>query len=132
MENKKVISNKVKIVIAVIAIAIVGILACGKLFSDKSAGKITVSVVALDGTTIKEKSIKYTETDTLTGLVEKNFENVTITDGFLYTIETLTTPDDWSTFICLYTDGEMSAVGINEVVLHDGLAVSFVDTVMSW
>ncbi len=126
------ISKKVKIVVAIIAVLVVGIFACSKLFGDKSAGKVTISVVALDGTTVTEKTIKYMEEDTLAGLVEKNFENVTITDGFLYTIETLTTPADWSTYICLYVNGEMSQVGILEVVLADGMTVSFVDTELSW
>ena len=65
-------------------------------------------------------------------LLEDNFDNVVIEDGFLYSIDKLTTPEDWSTFICLYVDGEMSEVGLLEVQFKDGTSISFVDTAMSW
>lgn len=132
MENKGVISKKTKLIIAAVVVLLVGIFACSKLFSDKSAGKVTVSVVALDGSKVAEKTIKYNEDDTLDKLVEANFKNVEINDGFLYSIETLTTPADWSTFIALWVNNEMSPVGICEVVLSDGMTVSFIDTEMAW
>lgn len=43
-------------------------------------------------------------------------------------IDVLTTPEDWSTFICIYVDNEMSNVGILDIQFTDGTLISFVDT----
>ena len=112
---------------------IVGCLfAISKAFGPKSDGTIEVTVVNLEGETVADKKIEFKKGDEITTLLENNFDNGVIEDGFLYSIDTLTTPEDWSTFICLYVDGEMSRVGILEVEFTDGTVISFVDTEMSY
>lgn len=129
-------SNKKLWTVLLSAIAIVAlVLVVVKLKTLATAtcdGTIKVSIVNLEGTTINEKTIEFNNGDDLVELLTNNFENVYVDNGFLYTIDKLTTPEDWSTFICLYVDGEMSMVGITEVVYTDGTEISFVDTVMSY
>lgn len=132
MENKVRISNKIKYTLLAVVLIVFAAFILTNHFQDQSAGKITVRVVQLDGTLIEEKVIPFTTDDTLADLVQQNFDHVVISDGFLYSISTLTTPDDWSSFICIYVNDQQSQIGINDIVLEDQLTVSFVDTKMAW
>ena len=123
-----------KVLLTIIAILVVAgcIFTLKSAFNAKDIVEITVSVVNIDGNELAKKEIPFKEGDEITKLLEDNFDNVVIEDGFLYSIDKLTTPEDWSTFICLYVDGEMSEVGLLEVQFKDGTSISFVDTAMSW
>ena len=130
MNNK--LFKKVLLTIIAILVVVGCIFAVKSAFNAKDIGTITVSVVDIDGNELAKKEIQFKEGDEITKLLEDNFDNVVIEDGFLYSIDKLTTPEDWSTFICLYVDGEMSEVGLLEVQFKDGTSISFVDTAMSW
>lgn len=97
-------------------------------FAARSDGSITVDIIKIDGDTANEKVISFNNGDSLVDLLEENFDNVVIEDGMLMSIDVLTTPSDWSTFICVYVDNEMSNVGILDIKFTDGTLISFVDT----
>ena len=122
------------VVLSLIALAVIvfGYMKFTSSSSAKADGSIEVTVVEIDGTVLEDKTIEFNEGDELVTLLENNFENVDIQDGFLYSIDELTTPADWSTWIALYVDGEMSDVGILEVEYTDGTVISFVNTEMSY
>ena len=44
----------------------------------------------------------------------------------LMEIENYKTPADWSTFISVYINGEMSMVGISDIVIADGMKISLI------
>ena len=132
MENKKSLSKKVLLTLIAVLMVFVCMLVIKLTSGPKSDGTIEVTVVDINGQTIADKKIDFDEGDEIETLLKNNFENVEVKDGFLYSIDELTTPEDWSTFICLYFDGEMSSVGILEVQYKDGTVISFVDTAMSY
>jgi len=51
-----------------------------------------------------------------------------ISDGMIMSIETFTTPSDWSTFISIYVNDEMSMVGLLDIKFEDGTKISFINT----
>lgn len=97
-------------------------------FTAKSDGSITVEIINLDGNKVNEKEISFNDGDSLVALLEKNFDNVIVENGMLMSIDVLTTPADWSTFICIYVDNEMSNVGILDIQFTDETLISFIDT----
>ena len=101
-------------------------------YTSKSDGEIQVELVALDGSIIKEKTIEFNEGDTLEQLLKDNFCNVVFDNGMLMAIEDYTTPSDWSTFISVYVDDEMSMVGLLEVHFTNGTKISLVITEFSY
>lgn len=120
-------------ILAIVGAALIGV---GSYFVyhnvvSKSQGEITIKVVDLDDVLIKEKSVSYIQGDTLVSLVETHFSNVVIEDGMILSIESITTPQDWSTYICIYKNDEMSNVGITAIEFASGDTVSFVNTVLS-
>ncbi len=125
-ENKTL----VKIIATVIALAV--IVFAGLKLKDSylinSDGKIEVLIVNLENVEIKHKTIRFREGDTLVKLLEDNFDNVLMKDGMLMNIETLETPADWSSFICIYVDDKMSEVGIEQIKFTDGTKISLVMT----
>ena len=122
--NRKRVKTLIFAIIAVVIIAIsVGFLNSGT--KSKSQGTIHIELVDLSGTKIDQKQIEFYEGDTLVRIVEDNFRNVEISNGMLLTIENLITPKDWSSFICIYVNGDMSMVGISEIRLEDKMVVSF-------
>lgn len=123
MFSKKIVSS----IIAVIVL-VVGGLFLRNIFVSQSDGNIKVEIVNVEGTTIHEKDISFQEGDKLVSLLEDNFDNVVVDNGMLMSIDTLTTPDDWSEFICIYVNDEMSQVGILEIPYTDGTKISFVMT----
>jgi Domain of unknown function (DUF4430) len=120
-------------ILAIVGVALIGV---GSYFvyrdnASKSQGEITIKVVDLNDVLIKEKSISYIQGDTLVSLVESHFSNVVIENGMIMSIESITTPYDWSTYICIYKNDEMSNVGIRDIEFARGDTVSFVNTVLS-
>lgn len=88
-------------------------------------GEVTIKVANLSGEIIQEKIIEYEAGATLKGLLEDNFANVVVESGLLMKIESLETPSDWSTYICIYINGEVSAVGLLDIVLVEGTIYTF-------
>ena len=97
-------------------------------FTPNEDGSIDVEIINLEGNKINKKKIPFNNGDSLVSLLETNFDNVVIEDGMIMSIDALTTPEDWSTFICIYVDNEMSNVGILDIQYTDGTLISFVDT----
>ena len=94
----------------------------------KGDGAIIVELLDVDNSMIKSKDIIYFENDTLTQLITDNFDNVVFDKGMLMEIENYKTPADWSTFICVYVNGEMSMVGISDIVIANGMKISLIIT----
>ena len=122
------------IILSLVAVVImVGVyLKMNDKYTSKSDGEIQVELVALDGSIIKEKTIEFNEGDTLEQLLKDNFCNVVFDNGMLMAIEDYTTPSDWSTYLCVYVDGEMSMVGLLEVQFTNGTKISLVITEFSY
>ena len=124
-------NNKTKkIVLSIIAVLVLtfGIFYFAAPKTIESAGTVSVELVDLEGKQVKAIETEFVEEDTLVGIVEENFENVVIENGMILAMEDYVTPDDWSTFLCIYVNDEMSNVGINDIVLEDEMVVSFVIT----
>ena len=94
----------------------------------KGDGAIIVELLDVDNSMIKSKDIIYYDGDVLTQLITDNFDNVVFDSGMLMEIEDYKTPADWSTFICVYVDGEMSMVGIDDIVIANGMKISLIIT----
>lgn len=126
--------NKTNLILTIVlSIIAVGALVFGGImiknhYTSKSDGQIQVKLVNLENVTISDKTIDFKKGDTLVYLVQNNYENVVIQNGMIMSIESFTTADDWSTFISIYVDGEMSLVGINDISFENGTIISFVMT----
>ncbi|MBQ1827068.1 MAG: hypothetical protein II126_03760 [Erysipelotrichaceae bacterium] len=124
--------NKTAVKIIVTLLAVAAIVFAGIKIRDnylvKYDGSIRIEVLDIDRKEVKTKTIKFKEGDTLVKLIEDNFDNVLFKDGMLMNIETLETPADWSTFICVYVDDVMSEVGIEQIQFKDGTKISLIDT----
>ena len=94
----------------------------------KGDGAIIVELLDVDNSMIKSKDVIYFESDTLTQLITDNFDNVVFDKGMLMEIENYKTPADWSTFISVYVNGEMSMVGISDIVIVNGMKISLIIT----
>ena len=125
--------EKQKILTIVLSIVASLILVCciiigGRSFVSKYDGTVTVEVVALDGTIIKEKDIKFIKGDTLVELLMDNFDNVVTTgEGewqMIQRIEAIENASDWSTYISIYVDDAESQVGIASIEFIDGTKIS--------
>lgn len=121
--------NFKKVLVTVVAaiVLVVGVFVIKDNFTSTAVGKIQVELVDLEGNA-RTKSIAFEEGDTLVSLIESNYENVVIEDGMIMTIEDFTTASDWSTFISIYVNDEMSMVGIKEIEFTDGTKISFIMT----
>ena len=126
-DKKKLIQTIVLSVTALIVFVVVSVMV-SRHFTSTSDGKLEVLLVDLDGKTTAEKEIDFKEGDTLQYLLEENFSNVVIENGMLMSIEDFTTAPDWSTFISIYVDNEMSMVGLLDIEFTDGTIISFVMT----
>ena len=128
--NKKAL----KWILAAVAVVVlaVGIYLIVRQPAAKAAGTVTMTVKDEEEKVLKEKKIPFFEGDTVAGLVEHNFTNVRFDNGFLMDIETLVTPANWDYFICIWKDGEMSAVGIDQMTLDDGSVYDFIWTKNNW
>ena len=130
MFKKKIILN---IALSVVAIAVV--ILCVFLLKDSFKpsydGVITVEYVDVEGNVKKQKEITFVEGDTLTSLIEENFENVTFDNGMLMTIEDFITPPTWQYFIYVLVDGEASEVGLKDIEFKDGTKITLMVTMFS-
>ena len=121
-------TKKLLVTMVAIVVLIVGVYAISNSFTSTSLGTIQVELVNLDGQVTSEKEIAFKEGDTLVGLLEQNYENVLVQDGMVMSIADFTTAEDWSTFISIYVDDEMSMVGILDIEFTDGTKISLVMT----
>lgn len=124
------VMKNLKLVLAIVAIAVLGVAFYfyNAKPTAKAEGTVEIVVTTLEGENDADKKIDFYEGDDLIALVENNFSNVRIEDGFIYDIETLETPEDFSSFICIYVNDEMSEVGMADIELEDGKVISFVMT----
>lgn len=123
-----------KILLAVLAVAVLAVAGyfIVKGTAAKADGYITVTVKDLEGKVLAEKKIGFKTGDKLIDLVRNNFKNVTFdekdpTMPFLMTIESLTTPADYSKYISILYNGEYSPVGISQIEFKDGDKIDFVE-----
>lgn len=125
--NKNKILTILLSVIGVLALIILWVVS-SQNFHANSDGVITVEFVDINKEIIKSEDISFNENDSLIELIEDNFNNVKFVDGMLMEIEDYVTPADWSTFISIYVDGEMSMVGMADIVFEDGTKISLIIT----
>ena len=118
--------------LAAAAVLILGVWSLTGGKKAKAEGTVTVEVTDLSAAVLKRKEIDYYPGDSLEKLVRENFEQVTIENGMVMTIESLTTPADWSTFIGILKNGAMSEVGLLEMSFEDGDVITFAETKMQW
>ena len=132
MNNKK--SKLLKAAISIIAVAV--LVVCGlhvtKTFSVKDDGCIKVEIIDINDSLIKEKNVEFVKGDNIIDLIENNFDGVVYQDSMIMEIEGIKTPSDWSTFICIYINDEMSMVGLSEIEFRDGDKISFIETKMEY
>lgn len=126
--NKKKLILSIGLSIIALALFVVCYILIAKPFAPKADGEIQIVLVDLDGSTVLEKNVEFFVGDTLDKLLQENFENVVIDNGMLMSIESFTTPADWSTYICIYVNDEMSMVGLLDIKFEDGTKISFVNT----
>lgn len=123
MTKKKVLITSLLCVIFA-SILIVSIVLMKNDFFSNSDGSITVEVVKLDGSIQESKKIEFKNGDKLEQIIIDNFENTQFKDGMLMSILDYTTPSDWSTFLSVYVDNEMSLVGISQIEFKDKMVIS--------
>ena len=92
-------------------------------------GHITITVKDENGKVLADKEVGFKAGQTVADLLEANFENVTIDNGFLMTLESLTTPADYHTYIAFYVNGEYAMQGVTTQPFTDGDKIEFVNTV---
>lgn len=119
-----------KIVLTIISllVLVLGSLYLSNNFTSKTKGDVLIELIDIEGNISDSRQIEYQEGDTLVSLVESNYDNVLIENGMLMTIKDFETASDWSTFISIYVDDEMSMVGINDIEFDDNTKVSFIMT----
>ena len=119
-----------KIVLTIISllVLVLGSLYLTNNFTSKTKGDVLIELIDIEGNISDSRQIEYQEGDTLVSLVESNYDNVLIENGMLMTIEDFEIASDWSTFISIYVNDEMSMVGINDIKFDDNTKVSFIMT----
>lgn len=128
MKNRKNLILTILLSFVGVVVFVIASVMVSRHFASQSDGQIQVQLIDLDGNTTLERKIDFDEGDTLQFLLEENFDNVVIENGMLMSIEDFTTASDWSTFISIYVDNEMSQVGLLEIEFTDGTLISFVIT----
>ena len=128
MKNKKKLILTIILSLVAVAVLVIAGVMVNEHYASHGDGHIQVQLVELDGTTTLEKNVEFKEGDTLQYLLEENFENVVIENGMLMSIEHFTTASDWSTFISIYVNGEISMVGLLEIEFKNETIISFVMT----
>jgi len=122
MKKKNIITISASIFVLVVITISSTIIA--NQYAAQSDGTIEVELVDLDNSIEEDKIIQFDNGDSLIFLLESNFSNVDIENGMLMSIGTFTTASDWSTFISIYVDNEMSLVGIEDISFIDGTIIS--------
>ena len=128
MKNKKKLILTIILSLVAVAIFVVASVLVSKHFAADSDGQIQVQLIDLDGKIEMEKKIDFEEGEELKVLLEENFENVVIENGMIMSIESFDTAPDWSVFISIYVNGEMSQVGLLDIEFSNGTVISFVLT----
>lgn len=120
--NKKRI---IQIIVSVVGVAILAlcIVLLSGTFASKSDGEIEVAYINVENEVVKEVKIEFDEGDLLIDLLKENFDNVVFENGMLMAIEDFVTPSDWSLWIAIYVDGQMSNVGLKDIVFTDGTEI---------
>ena len=126
-KRKNLILTAILSFIGVIVFVIASVMVSSH-FASQNSGQIQVELINLEGVTTLEKEVEFEEGDTLEFLLKENFDNVVIENGMLMSIEDFTTPSDWSTYISIHVDNEISQVGLLEIEFEDGTLISFVMT----
>lgn len=108
----------------VLIVMIIGIWQITKSFQTDTTGTIKIELVDLEDTIVLQKTIPFEKGDTLPSLIEENFKNVVFENGMLMQIESFTTPTDWSYFICVYVDHQVSELGISSIVFKNGTVIT--------
>ena len=126
-KTKKIIAT----VVAVVALVAVVFFFAGSNKSDAD-GSLNVEIIDLAGEVINSKECEYAKEETIVEVLEENFDNVTMDNGMLMTIDSLTTPEDWSSFIAILVDGEMSPVGLLDIDYQNIKLLTFQMTEMSY
>ena len=126
-KTKKIIAT----IVAVVALVAVVFFFAGSNKSD-AAGSLNVEIKDLAGEVINSKECEYQEEQTIVEVLEANFDNITMDNGMLMTIDTLTTPEDWSSFIAILVDGEMSPVGLLDIDYQNIELLTFQMTEMKY
>lgn len=124
--SKKKLAIYIPLTIISIIILVASYFFIYKKYITKEEGKIEVVLVDLDGTVVSEKEIEFEKNDTLVKLLKENYSNVVIEDGMLMSIDNFTTPTDWSRYISIYVDDEISNYGVLDIKFIDGTKISFV------
>ena len=122
--------NRRKLLISLASLLLLGVCLffVYKGYQNKADGSFTAEIVDLDKKVLESKKIRYHEGDRLEDLLAENFSNVVMKDGMLMSIGSLTTAEDWSVFISIYVDEEMSMYGINDLPYSQYQKISFVET----
>ena len=125
---------KMKKILALLlcALLIVSVFAaCGQKGDGKS-GEVKFQLVDIDGKTVIDTTFNHEDGKLLFDEIKENFKVVEegyVTGIFLLDgsvgIQTNYADGSW---LCLYVDGEMSMVGIDQVTYHDGIAIQWVET----
>ena len=124
--SKKKLAIYIPLTIISIIILVASYFFIYKKYVSKEEGKIEVVLVDLDGTVVSEKEIEFEKNDTLEKLLKENYSNVVIKDGMLMSIDNFTTPTDWSRYISIYVDDEISNYGVLDIKFIDGTKISFI------
>ena len=127
--------NKKKLILSsILSVVLLGVLVVcyfiiADHFASKSDGEIQIVLVDLDNNIISDQMISFKTGDTLDKLLQENYDNVVISDGMIMSIDSFTTASDWSYFISIYVNDEMSMVGLLDIEFTNGTKISFVMTV---
>ena len=125
--KKKLIIKMVLSIICFFALTFI-VIASKNAFESKADGEIQVVYVDVEGNTISDKIIKFKEKDTLVKLLQDNYNNVVIENSMIMSFEDFNTPSDWSQFISIYVNDEMSMVGILEIEFENNTKISLIIT----
>ena len=128
--NEKTKTLIIRIVLSVVCAAAVGLIIIlgGNAFSSKADGEIQFLYVDVEGKTVIDEKLEFNEGQTLVEILQENFDNVVVENGMIMTFEDYVTPADWSSYICIYVNDEMTMVGIMDIEFEDGTKISFVIT----
>ena len=128
--NEKTKTLIIRIVLSVVCVAAVGLIIIlgGNAFSSKADGEIQFVYVDVEGKTVIDEKLEFNEGQTLVEILQENFDNVVVENGMIMTFEDYVTPADWSSYICIYVNDEMSMVGIMDIEFEDDTKISFVIT----
>ena len=126
--------NQVWITIFTSIVALLALVICIWQLSNggkaKGDGIVTIELLDVDKSIIKNQEITFQHGDSIATLIEENFENVVFENGMLMEIEDYKTPDDWHTFIGIYVDDVMSNYGLSDAnfTFEDGTKISLIIT----